>query len=874
MNESPSPTAPRTAPVTLHSALLAAAVLVLIALGVVTQLSLNSEYRHEVQRALRDTERSAQKLAVRVGEVLDHVDQTTLLVKSLRETSNPMSLSGLRTAGLVQLDSTRALLTTDRRGFVEDSTSPDVALNLADEDDFKRLVRDPALQLTLGVPQPDHLNGGWMMPVMRRFAREGAFDGVVVAMVDPASLTKGFGDGEAPGTVVTVIGLDNVNRSRLLDGSLSFGEKVDAQKVMRRGHAMHETLQPSISQIDGVARFFTAIQLDTYPLIAIVAVAADSVMAGYQETRRRILTWAATVALLVVAGTLALWQQARGLDTSRREARQAKALYVATLDGSLDALWLLRAERNVHGQAHDFVITDANTRAGTLLGLSRDAMIGHLATELVPSIRHDGLLRLLLTVLERQQPMAVEAPAAATQAKGRWMHFQVVPVEEGVALITRDIDDRKLAERQLAERESFFRTLLDVLPLSVAAKSARADTFGRYLYWNAAAERIFDTPATQVIGRRASDFLEAGLAQQLAQRSDALLADPRVMYHADLELQRPGGMGKRYLDLTKAPVWGADGEIDHILVIADDVTEKRVIADRLRLASRVVQETGDAIVLTDRDDRIVQANAAFVTMTDQALDALIGRHAAEAGLPALRDATLPGIEFALGEHHRWAGESTQQRADRSRFETWLNVTAIADEQGVITHYARLFSDITMLKAQERQLAELARRDALTQLSNRRHFEEHLEQAAARAQRSGRPLALIYLDLDGFKRVNDTLGHEAGDQLLVAVARRLTACVRTTDLVSRLGGDEFTVILEDAGGEANRLQQCERILAVLSGPHVIAGQQVTSTPSVGMAVYVPAESPGSLRKRADAAMYEAKRAGKACVHMAVVDGVTR
>ncbi|WP_165349713.1 diguanylate cyclase domain-containing protein [Methylibium sp. Pch-M] len=613
MNENSSARSPLTSPVTLHSALLAAAVLLLAVLGVVTQLSLDTANRNEVQRALRDTERNTQKLAVRVGEVLDRVDQTTLLVKSLHETGNPMSLSGLRAAGLVTLDTTRALLITDRRGVVQESTSPDVALNLADEDDFKRHLHDPALGLSIGAPQPDHLNGGWMLPVMRRLTHDGQFDGVVVAMLDPGSLTKGFDHGEAPGTVITVIGLDNINRSRRLDGSISFGEKVDAQKVLQRSREIRETLQPFYSQVDGTARFFTALPIDRYPMVAVVAVSADAVTAGYQQTRLRLLGWSAAVALLIVFGTLVLWRQARGLDSSRREARRAKALYVATLDGSLDALWLMRAERDASGQAHDFVITDANRRAGAMLGLDPAAMIGRRATELVPSIREDGLLDLLLTVLQRQKPMDVEAQAVATSMRGRWMHFQVVPVEEGVALITRDIDDRKRAEGQLAD--------------------------------------------------------------------------------------------------------------------------------------------------------------------------------------------------------------------------------------------------------------IARRDALTQLPNRRHFEEQLELAAARAQRSGRPMALVYLDLDGFKRVNDTLGHEAGDRLLISVALRLTACVRVTDLVSRLGGDEFTVILEESGTAEDRLQLCERILAQLSEPHLLAGQATVSTPSLGMAVYLPGESLDSLRKRADGAMYDAKRAGKACLRIA-------
>ena len=148
----------------LHSALLAAAVVLLIGLAITTYLGLQSLYREEVQRGLTGAERSAAKLAVQVQQVMDQVDQTTLLVKQLHESRNPMDLTGLRHAGLVAFDVTRAVLTTDRRGLTIDRTSENVPLGLGDNDDFKRHLRYNDLGLTLGPSEPDHLGGGWMMP--------------------------------------------------------------------------------------------------------------------------------------------------------------------------------------------------------------------------------------------------------------------------------------------------------------------------------------------------------------------------------------------------------------------------------------------------------------------------------------------------------------------------------------------------------------------------------------------------------------------------------------------------------------------------------------------------------------------------------------
>ncbi len=866
VSATPSSAVPRRRPLPLHSALLAVAVLLLVALGVATRIALQDAYREAAQRALHDADRSAQKLAVRVREVLDSVDQTTLLVKALRETGNPMDLTTLRHAGLLAFDMTHSVFVTDRRGMVDDSTSLDVPLNIADEDDFKRHARYNDLGLTLGPAQPHPLAQGWMIPAMRSLSRDGSeFDGVVVSLVDPAALTRSFDASEAPGTAVTVIGLDNLVRSRLVDGKSSFGEKVDAKAVQRTIQQMRETLEPALSPVDKQRRFGAAVPVERYPLLAVIAIAADPVIARYEATRRRLLAGAAAIGLLILFGAWVLWRQARRLDASRQAAREAKALYVATLDGSLDAFWLLRAERDAAGGIHDFTIIEANRRAASILQLERAAMVGRRAGELVPSMRSDGLMDLLRKVMAQQRPIDVEALGMTPEVRDRWLHYQVVPVDDGVALIMRDITDRKQAEQHLAERESFFRTLLDMLPVAVYAKSARGPTRGRYLYWNRSAERSFHAPAERVIGHRAHDFLPADAAARGDAQDEALLADPRLVHYPELSYDGPDG--RRYIDVTKAPIRGADGEIDHILVVADDVTEKRATAERLRLTSRVVEETGDAVVLTDRDDRIVQVNAAFLAMTGQPLDGLIDRWAGDAGLPALSDAELPGVEASLRERRRWSGESRQQRHDGSSFDIWLNVIAIVDERGVVTHHARLLADITVFKTQKQQLADLARRDPLTGLPNRRHFEEELEAATARARRSGQPLALVYLDLDGFKDVNDTLGHEAGDLLLVEVARRLEAQVRSTDRVARLGGDEFTVLLENAGSADDRLLQCERLVSALSLPHALAGRQVVSTPSLGIAVYVPGETVENLRRRADIAMYAAKRAGKACVRVA-------
>lgn len=599
--------------ISLTAAVLAAAGIVLAGLAVVTHFALRSEWQDQVAFALRDADRTAQKLALRVQEVLDRSEQITRLVKSLHEGGHAITLTDLRHGGLLTFDVARAVFVTDARGMVLDGTSSDIPTAIADEPDFKRHARYNDLGLTIGVPQRHYL-GGWFMPAMRSMARGGAeFDGTVVAYLDPAALVEGFGAGEAPGTALSVIGLDNQVRARLLDDVLSFEGRVDAQKVLEAARRQRHTLEPGRSPLDGRDYFVAAVPVEHQPLIAVVAVSSDTVVTAYARARHTVLAWAGAFGTLAVLGALALWLQAHDVEQVRRETARARSLLAATLEGSLDSVVLLRSEREA-GTVVDFRITHANSRAAAMMGLRLEDLVGHRLCEVAPSIRDSGFLPNFVRVAETGIAAEGESPGLEASIAERWLHHQLVPVDDGLALITRDITEQRDSARQLEQ-------------------------------------------------------------------------------------------------------------------------------------------------------------------------------------------------------------------------------------------------------QARQLAELARVDPLTSLPNRRHFEEHLHKAAERAQRSGQPLALMFIDLDGFKQVNDNLGHEAGDALLIAAAERLVDSVRRVDFVARLGGDEFVIVLEAAGSTEVRAAQCERLIASLSAPHVLAGRRVVATPSIGVAVWRHGEAMDSLRQRADAAMYAAKRAGK-------------
>lgn len=845
--------------VSLPSAVIVSAFALLFALACVLWLSLREERKRLIEQAYAAADRSALRLAVHAAETIDRADQATLVIKSARENGNLVTLELLSRGRVTSEDVASAFLVTDERGTVIDTTSPDVVLNLADDDHFKRLADGVEPGLTIGVAAPDAIRGGWVIPMMRRIEGPTGFGGVVVALVRPQALLRGFGEDTEDGVSRSIVGLDGRIRARMAERQLSVeGRVANATMMLDRLRINRAESRFAISPSTGLAVVAAGSAVANRDLMVVASTPATAVEAAFADARDRMLGWGSAAGLLLVTGAVMLWQQARQLEASRRAARRANTLYVATLEGSLDSLWLMDPVRGPDGEIVDFVITEANRRSLAMVNLPREQVVGRHVGELIPNARTGGLVRMLARVHGSQQAYDTEAPGAVEKLIGRWLHLQAVPAGESVALISRDITERREAAQRLAEREAFLRTLLDALPLAVYAKSARAADHGEVRFWNKAAEQQYGLSSEQAVGLTTHDYLPGSAAQAILQDTE-VARERRAMSFPEVVFETEAGT--RYLDFLKAPVLGADDEVDMILVIAEDVTDQRAAAEQLRLVSRIVHDSGDAVLLTDRRGRVVLANPAFASITGRAADALLGASALDLGLPALRDNVLAGVEAALRDARHWAGECPLPRLHGAALETWLNISAIADETGATTHHAWLFSNISVLKAQERQLVELTRRDALTGLSNRRHFEETLEAATARARRHGQPLALLYLDLDGFKQINDTLGHEAGDRLLVEVAQRLRDAVRATDMVSRLGGDEFTVILEYAGSAADRALQCRRLLDELSRPYELAGRSVLSTPSIGIAVYDPAESIESLRHRADVAMYEAKRSGR-------------
>ena len=287
-----------------------------------------------------------------------------------------------------------------------------------------------------------------------------------------------------------------------------------------------------------------------------------------------------------------------------------------------------------------------------------------------------------------------------------------------------------------------------------------------------------------------------------------------------------------------------------------------VLSKDLHLAHRVVQRSGEAVVVADRERMVVEVNQAYTAMTGHALHDVLHTELvltqAEHHEPGFEDEIWRSVDV----RGSWQGECMGKRRNGELFPTWLSVSAVPDDVGKVAHYVAIFSDITRLKDAEERWQRLAFYDSLTHLPNRVLFRDRLQQGIARAHREQEPLVLMFIDLDDFKMVNDSLGHDAGDDLLCQAARRIEACVRESDTISRLGGDEFTVIVNGCPTEIDVMNLSEKIIHAFATPFFVGDRSVQIGASVGIARY-PSDGadPDTLTKNADAAMYAAKASGR-------------
>ena len=389
------------------------------------------------------------------------------------------------------------------------------------------------------------------------------------------------------------------------------------------------------------------------------------------------------------------------------------------------------------------------------------------------------------------------------------------------------------------------------------------DREGRLLFCNQQFEKAVGHSRESMIGTLRTDFLPAAIAEQHHNNDKSVLANGLALSIEESNQENDGE--HTYLTL-KSALRDADGEISAVIGVSTDITSRKKAEKDLQLASTIFANTADGIIVTDPAGTIVLTNPAFTQITGYSAAEAQGKN------PRILQSDHQDAGFyrtmwqALGSVGLWQGEIWNRRKNGELFPEWLSITTVLDPCGAVSNYVGVFSDISAIKRSQAELEHLAHFDPLTELPNRSLFHDRLSHALERAGRYNQHVAVMVLDLDRFKTVNDSLGHPIGDQLLQQVAHRLKDCVRVEDTVARLGGDEFSVVLANLKSGDNIVDIARKILDSIERPFSINGHAAMVSTSIGIAVFPEdGTTPDLLIRNADAAMYQSKAAGRNTYH---------
>lgn len=424
-----------------------------------------------------------------------------------------------------------------------------------------------------------------------------------------------------------------------------------------------------------------------------------------------------------------------------------------------------------------------------------------------------------------------------------------------------DITERKRAEKALRASREQLHAVTSLLSEGVLMVE-EDDTIS---FANPEAARLADRPLPELVGRRLQEvirvveprgpyLLPAGVTAGTA------LGEEGYDDFEDLHLVRPDDT---YLPiaLTASPIL-RDGRVAGSVVAFHDVSRRKAVEAQLDKLSRAVEHSPSMVIITDLKGRIEYVNPRFTDITGYRPEQVIGRSTS-----VLKSGNTPAEIYedmweTILSGKDWRGEFQNRRNDGELYWQMVSISPIVDSEGNITHFVSVEEDITDRKRAEEKIWHQANFDALTGLPNRRLFQDRLRQALAQAIRGKHHGALLFIDLDRFKYVNDTLGHQTGDELLQQTSRRLTSAVRDSDTVARLGGDEFTVVLPHVASVDDAEKVARKILTTLSQPFRVGSQELFVTGSIGIAL-VPddADDVEELLRKADAAMYRSKDRGR-------------
>ena len=804
----------------------------------------------------------ARTMAENASHLLRQTDHATQLFKlKFEETDGALRLPEFtRRNGLLdslmpsKLELPIALY--DARGKLVDSIHGAFPPAVIDQNFFRTLGTSTLDTALVTHPMVDPISKKWQIQISRRLDDgKGAFAGAVVILVDPMIFVEDYDRLHmADGGMAMLLSRDTGLSMGRVDEELFISDTVDFVPSPDQLRLPEEVLLKR--PYDTIERAYSYRDMPRYALVAVVGINADQAMGRFERRRSLYFGAVAIASLLVLGFAVLLFQQGRRLRNSSRMALEAQQQLRAAADASLDAVFLLKACRS-GGKLVDFTLVDINERGAQMLGFPRDEALGKRIGELAPVWRSEGFIDKYASVLATGQPLEEEFETSNLPGE-RWLRHQIVAIADGVAVTTRNITPRKLAELAIRQNEAELAAVNDASPLGLI----RIDRFGQCSYVN----RTFET----ITGMARTDAMYDGwLASIHPNDRDVMrnvfdqLRSTQQAFQDTIRCVHPDGT-LVWVSMKVAPIM-VDGKIQGYVGTLDDVTLVRKSLVALRESEARLRTIADSlpamIAYIDFEEVFRFQNVAYEREFSVNGEPPTGHPVREVVGEERYRFLLPYIRRALGgETLTFEEEDTSGPAPRN-FEV-IYIPQSDAEGATVIGYHVMRQDVTAQKREKQRLLKLSQVDALTGLTNRAGFLQKMGETMQYCRENGATMAVMYMDIDRFKPVNDTYGHSVGDALLRAFSGRLTHAMRGTDTVARLGGDEFTIIMERIARREDAAAAAAKIVTTMQAPFHLDGLKVSISTSIGLTYYTDENiNCAELLNRADMLLYEAKQAGR-------------
>ena len=486
-------------------------------------------------------------------------------------------------------------------------------------------------------------------------------------------------------------------------------------------------------------------------------------------------------------------------------------------------------------------------------------VVGRKISEIIPGYCEDNpeSLEVFGCVAQTGQPTRWEHYLAAVE---KWFAFSIYsPAAGEFVVISEDITARKLAEALLIKNEQALREAQEI------------GGFGSYDYDIANDRWTNSAVMDEIFGIDASYKRDAtgwGGIIHPSQRDEMLaylhnVFEQHLPFNKEYRIIRPNDGAERWVLGLGKVAYSTDGVPLRMTGTIQDITERKRTEDAMRQAATVFESTHDGVIITDLDGRIQAVNRSFTSITGFAESEILGLTPNILHSGRQQKDFYQSMWAAIKATGYWQGEIWNRRKNGETYPEWLTISSVHNIQGVITHYVGVFSDLSQLKQSELQLEHLAHYDPLTDLPNRLLIQSHLAHALAQANRRHQMLGILYIDLDRFKNINDSMGYPVGDELLIKLTERLTMHMRSEDMLARLGGDEFLLVQEHMDSPEDAATLARSLLELLTRPFVLSGEQeIFIGASIGISVFPnDGNNADQLIQYADAAMHQAKQQGR-------------